>query len=113
MPKKQILPTIEAVYDSDGLAFFCDGEPIEDMEFTWEDLSDGELVAEVAEELAEYIDSSELEDIDNPVKAVSRAIRQLRKSKVAAKALEEDADEGLDSDGDDELDEDYEEEDDE
>jgi len=92
MPKKRILPTIEAIYDEDGLAFYCDGEPIEDMEFTWEDLSDPELVTEVAEELAEYIDSDELEDIDNPIRVVMRAIRQLRKTKIATKATEADED---------------------
>lgn len=107
MPRKQILPTIVAVYDESGLAFYCDGEPIEDMEFTWDDLSDPELVVEVAEELVEYIDSDEIEDIDNPVGAVTRALRQLRKSKAARKAEAED-----DDGGDEDLDEEYEEDDD-
>ena len=90
MSRKKILPTIEAIYDGEGVTFTCDGEPIEDMEFTWEDLSDPELVTEVAEELVEYIDSDELVDIDNPVKAATRVLRQLRKTKVARKAAEED-----------------------
>ncbi|MEW6486871.1 MAG: hypothetical protein AB1578_03030 [Thermodesulfobacteriota bacterium] len=109
MPRKRILPTIDAVYDENGVAFLCDGEPIEDMEFSWEDLSDPELVTEVAEELAEYIDSDELEDVDNPVRAVMRGIRQLRTSKVARKAEEEEREEA-DDEGD--LHEDYEEDDD-
>lgn len=100
MPKKKILPTIDAIYDEEGLAFFCEGEAIEDMEFGWEDLSDPELLSEVAEELVEYIDSDELEDIDNPVSVVTRALRQLRKSKYARK-VEEDEDEGIDEDYDD------------
>jgi uncharacterized protein YxjI len=102
MPKKSILPTIEAVYDEDGLAFYCDGEPIEDMEFTWEDLADPELLTEVAEEIVEYIDSDELEDIDNPIAAVRKAITQLRKGRMARKPDDEEEDE---------LDEDFEEED--
>ena len=108
MPRKRILPTIEAIYDEDGVVFHCDGEPIEDMEFTWEDLTDPELVTEVAEELAEYIDSDELEDIDNPIRVVMRAIRQLRKTKIATKATEadEDLEEG-DEEGD--LEDEYEE----
>jgi hypothetical protein len=89
MQRKKILPTIEAACDEDGLVFYCDGEPIEDMEFSWDDLSDPELVTEVAEELVEYIDSDELEDIDNPVQAVRQALRKLRKTKVAKKAREE------------------------
>ncbi len=97
MPKKKILPTIDAIYDEDGLAFFCEGEAIEDMEFGWEDLTDPELLSEVAEELVEYIDSDELEDIDNPVGVVTRALRQLRKSKHARK-VEEDEEEGIDED---------------
>ena len=110
MPKKRILPTIEAIYDEDGLAFYCDGEPIEDMEFTWEDLSDSELVTEVAEELAEYIDSDELEDIDNPIRVVMRAIRQLSKTKIATKAAEND--EERDEEGDEgELEEEFEDDD--
>jgi len=110
MPRKRIFPTIEAIYDEDGLAFYCDGEPIEDMEFTWEDLTDPELVTEVAEELAEYIDSDELEDIDNPIRVVMRAIRQLRKTKIATKAAEADEDrEEEEEEGD--LEDEYEEED--
>jgi hypothetical protein len=105
MPKKSILPTIEAVYDEDGLAFYCDGEPIEDMEFSWEDLADPELVTEVAEEIVEYIDSDELEDIDNPVAAVRKALTQLRKGRMARKAREEDEE-------DEDLDEEFEEEED-
>ncbi|NTU60226.1 MAG: hypothetical protein HGA98_04100 [Deltaproteobacteria bacterium] len=106
MPKKSILPTIDAVYDEDGLAFYCDGEPIEDMEFTWEDLADPELLTEVAEEVVEYIDSDELEDVDNPIAAVRRALTQLRKSRTARKAVAEEDDDEED------LDEDFEEEDD-
>lgn len=104
MPKKSILPTIDAVYDEDGLSFYCDGEPIEDMEFTWEDLADTELMTEVAEEIVEYIDSDELEDIDNPVAAVRKAIAQLRKGRRAARKSEDDDEE-------EELDEEFEEED--
>ncbi len=106
MPRKLILPTIVAVYDESGLAFYCDGEPIEDMEFTWDDLADPELLVEVAEELVEYIDGDEIEDIDNPVGTVTRALRQLRKSKVARKAAPDD------DGGDDDPDEDYEDDDD-
>jgi hypothetical protein len=105
MPKKSILPTIEAVYDEDGLAFYCDGEPIEDMEFSWEDLADPELVTEVAEEIVEYIDSDELEDIDNPIAAVRKALTQLRKGRMARKAREDDEE-------DEDLDEEFEEEED-
>lgn len=106
MPKKNILPTIDAVYGEDGLAFHCDGEPIEDMEFTWEDLADPELLTEVAEELVEYIDSDELEDIDNPVAAVRRALVQLRKGRAARKSEDdddedEDLDDGFEDDDDD------------
>ena len=108
MPKRKILPTIDAVYGEDGIAFTCDGEPIEDMEFSWEDLSDPELVTEVAEELVEYIDSDELEDIDHPVKTVCRVVRQLLKSKSARKADEEDEEDEdedeLESSDDDEMD---------
>lgn len=93
MPKKKILPTIVAEYDEEGLSFSCDGEPIEDMEFSWEDLSDPELVTEVAEELVEYIDSDELVDIDDPMSTVRRALRQLRKTKVARKSVEEEEEE--------------------
>ena len=105
MPKKSILPTIDAVYDEDGLAFYCDGEPIEDMEFTWEDLSDPELLTEVAEEIVEYIDSDELEDIDNPVAAVRKAIGQLRKGRAARKS-------DVDEEEEEDLDDEFEEEDD-
>jgi hypothetical protein len=104
MPKKSILPTIDAVYDEDGLAFYCDGEPIEDMEFSWEDLADLELLTEVAEEIVEYIDSDELEDIDNPIAAVRKAITQLRKGRLARKSEEAEEEE-------EDLDEDFEEED--
>ncbi len=102
MPKKSILPTIEAVYDEDGLAFYCDGEPIEDMEFSWEDLADPELLTEVAEEIVEYIDSDELEDIDNPIAAVRKALTQLRKGRIARKAQEDEEEEDLDEDFEDE-----------
>ncbi|TLN05362.1 hypothetical protein FDZ71_11510, partial [bacterium] len=71
MAKRRILPGIDIVYDSEELSFKCDGEPIEDMEFTWEDMKDPALLAEVAEELAEYLDE-EAESIDNPV-AVKKA----------------------------------------
>src|SRR5512133_1249409 len=101
MAKKSILPTIDAVYDEDGLAFYCDGEPIEDMEFSWEDLADPELLTEVAEEIVEYIDSDELEDIDNPIASVRKALMQLRKGRMARKAQEEEEEE-------EDLDEDYE-----
>jgi DNA-binding transcriptional ArsR family regulator len=87
--RKKILPTIEAVCDAEGVAFTCDGEPIEDMEFSWEDLTDPELLTEIAEELVEYIDSDELVEIDNPIRTVSRALRQLRKTKVTRKVDEE------------------------
>jgi hypothetical protein len=89
MQRKKILPTIEAVYDEEGLVFYCDGEPIEDMEFSWEDLADSELVTEVAEELVEYIDSDELEEIDNPVQTVRQALRKFRKAKTPKKPPEE------------------------
>lgn len=106
MPRKSILPTIDALYDEDGVSFECDREPIEDMEFSWEDLSDPELLTEVAEELVEYIDSDELEDIDNPVAAVRKAIAQLRKGRAARKSDEDEEDE---EDLDDEFEEDDEE----
>ncbi|GAB4262999.1 MAG: hypothetical protein Kow0092_13620 [Deferrisomatales bacterium] len=93
MPKKKVLPTIVAEYDEEGVSFICDGEPIEDMEFSWEDLADPELVTEVAEELIEYIDSDELEDVDNPVAVVRRVIHQLRKSKVARRGAAEEEEE--------------------
>ena len=104
MAKRKILPGIHAVTDEDGLTFYCDGEPIEDMEFTWEDLADPELLTEVAEEIVEYIDSDELEDIDNPIAAVRKAINLLRKGRMARKSEDEEDDE-------EELDEEFEEED--
>ena len=55
------------VHDSEGIVFHCDGEPIEDMEFSWEDLEDSDFVKEVAEEMVEYVDGDEIEDIENPV----------------------------------------------
>ena len=94
--RRKILPTIEALCDDEGVAFTCDGEPIEDMEFSWEDLSDPELLTEVAEELVEYIDNDELEDIDNPVKAATKVLRDLRKKKAVSKD-----DEGMEIDEDD------------
>ncbi len=106
MPRKKILSTLEAVYDEEGVVFHCDGEPLEDMEFGWEDLADEELRAEVAEELAEYVETEDLEDVDNPVQAISTALRQLLRTSVARRALEEmeedeeDLDEALDEDDD-------------
>ncbi len=105
MPKKKILSTLEAVYDEEGVVFLCDGEPLEDMEFGWEDLADEELRAEVAEELAEYVEAEDLEDVDNPVRAISTALRQLLRTSVARRALEdleeeEDMDDALDEEED-------------
>jgi len=74
------------------------------MEFTWEDLADPELLTEVAEEIVEYIDSDELEDIDNPIAAVRKAITQLRKGRMSRKSEEDEEEE-------EDLDEEFEEED--
>lgn len=102
MPKKKILPTIHVTYDAEGLVFYCDGEPIEDMEFGWDDLSDPELITEITDELVEYIDGDDLQDIDNPGSVVRRVLRQLKNSKYAKQADEDDyEDRNLDDDYDD------------
>jgi hypothetical protein len=89
MARRKILPGIVVVHDKDGVSFHCDGEPIEDMEFSWEDLDDADLVNEVAEELVEYIDGDEIEDIENPVATVFRELRRLRREYGAQKGEEE------------------------
>jgi hypothetical protein len=109
MAKKRVLPTIDAVHDADGVAFYCDGEPIEDMEFSWEDLEDPELLVEVAEELVEYIDGDEIEDIENPVAHVVREIKKLRRTRTGEKAPPSDEEEDfepepVDDDDDDDFD---------
>ncbi|GAB6062228.1 hypothetical protein [Deferrisoma palaeochoriense] len=109
MPKRKILSSLEAVYDEDGVVFYCDGEPVEDMEFSWEDLFDEELRAEAAEELAEYVEADELEDVDNPVQVILSELAKLLRTPVARKAYEsfeeEDDEEDLDEE-DEDLDED-------
>jgi len=108
MPKRRIISTLEAVYDEEGVVFYCDGEALEDMEFGWEDLADEELRSEVAEELAEYVEPEDTEDVDNPVQEISTALRQLLRTRVAKAALaeleEEDGDlhEGLEDEDEDE-----------
>lgn len=93
MAKRKILPGIEAVHDNEGIVFYCDGEPIEDMEFTWEDLEDAELVQEVAEEVVEYLEEDAADELDNPVAEVVRQVKRLRESHVGKKeSAEEDDD---------------------
>ncbi len=102
MPRKTIVATIEAVYDSEGVVFWCEGEPLEDMEFSWEDLADPELCAEAAEELAEYVDAGDLEDVDHPVETISRALDRLCRTAAARQALDGYEMEDDDTDGDEE-----------
>lgn len=78
MAKRKIIPGIHVVTDDDGLVFYCDGEPIEDMEFTWEDLTDSDLINEVAEELVEYLEDEEADELENPVEEVIKKIKRLR-----------------------------------
>jgi hypothetical protein len=107
MARRKVLPTIEAHYDSDGITFFCDDEVIEDLELAWDDLDDSELVAEMADELVEYIDADDLVNVDNPAGTVRRVLRQLRQTSVARRAIgDEDDDEvdGFDDDPDDDYD---------
>ena len=85
MAKRKILPGIHAVTDEDGLTFYCDGEPIEDMEFSWEDLTDGDLVNEVAEELVEYLEDEEADELENPVEDVVKKLKRLRDDHVGKK----------------------------
>jgi hypothetical protein len=89
MAKRRILPGIDVVYDNEELSFRCDGEQIEDMEFTWEDLKDPALLSEVAEELAEYLDE-DAEDIDNPVSLIKSRLKQIRRSQTADETTGED-----------------------
>jgi hypothetical protein len=89
MAKRRILPGIDVVYDAEELSFRCDGEQIEDMEFTWEDLKDPALLAEVAEELAEYLDE-DAQDIDNPVSLIKSRLKQIRRSQTADETTGED-----------------------
>ncbi|HSH69991.1 MAG TPA: hypothetical protein VK997_08740 [Deferrisomatales bacterium] len=110
MARRKVLPTIEAHYDSDGITFFCDDEVIEDLEMSWDDLEDPELVAEMADELVEYIDADDLVNVDNPAGTVRKVLRQLRRTQVARRATgDEDEDDGFDPDDGsaDDLDDDY------
>ena len=95
MAKRKILPGITVEHDEDGVTFHCDDEPIEDMEFAWEDFDDPDLMSEVAEELVEYIDGEESEDIENPIAKVMREIKKLRRQHQSAKSTEEAAEYGL------------------
>lgn len=107
MARRKVLPTIEAHYDSDGITFFCDDEVIEDLELAWDDLDDSELVAEMADELVEYIDADDLVNVDNPAGAVRRVLRQLRQTSVARRAIgdeDDDEEDGFDDDPDDDYD---------
>jgi hypothetical protein len=92
MAKRRVLPTIDAHYDADGISFTCDGEAIEDMELSWEDLDDSELVAELAEELVEYIDADDLVNVDNPAGTVRRVLRQLSGSRRARRKTGDEVD---------------------
>lgn len=106
MAKKKIIPGIHAITDEEGLVFYCEGEPIEDMEFTWEDLTDSDLLMEVAEELVEYLEDDEADELDNPLDAIVKKIKRLRDDHVGKKenAEEEefDADAEVEEDDDDE-----------
>jgi len=102
MARRKILPGIVVVYDSEEVVFHCDGEPIEDMEFVWEDFEDPDLIGEVAEELVEYIDGEEIEDIENPVASVVRELKRLKREFGSTK---EDSDEGLGEEADEEEEE--------
>ncbi len=108
MAKRKILPGIYAVYDEEGVEFHCDDELIEDLEFTWEDLEDSELVAQTAEELAEYLDGEDAHSIENPVSQAQRQLKKLRNEIVAS--LDDDFDDSgdfvpdLDDDDDDDED---------
>jgi len=104
MARRKVLPTIVADYDSDGITFICDGEVIDDLELSWDDLDDAELVAEMAEELVEYIDADDLLNVDNPAATVRKALRQLRQTPAGRRATavddEFDAEDGPDDDDD-------------
>lgn len=106
MPKRKIISTLEAVYDEEGVVFYLDGEPVEDMEFSWDDLFDEELRAEAAEELAEYVEAEDLEDVDHPVQAILSGIGKLLKTPVARRAWESFREDEEDDDEDEDLDED-------
>ena len=104
MAKKKLIPTIDVVYDSEELTFHCDGEPLEDMDFTWEDLDDSNLLLEIADELVEYLDTDDVDDVDNPTQKLIRSLKKLRATIVGAKSDddEDDLDEDeLDDDDDD------------
>jgi len=85
MAKKKIIPGIQALTDEDGVVFYCDGEPIEDMEFSWEDLTDSDLLMEVAEELVEYLEDEDADELDNPLDTVVKKIKRLRDDYVGKK----------------------------
>ena len=103
MGKRKLLPGIEVVYDEDGLLFYCDDEPIEDMEFSWEDMADSELVAEVAEELAEFVEADDEADI-NPGRTVLTRLKKLLREHDDADVEEEPEEDRLYDDLDEALD---------
>jgi hypothetical protein len=103
MGKRKILPGIVAVYDSEELSFLCDDEVIEDMEFTWDDLDDSELLREVADELVEYLDVDDLDELDNPRATVVRKLKKLHKDRGGASPSEDHDDYEDDDDEDDDL----------
>lgn len=109
MGKRKVLPGIEVVYDSEELSFLCDDEPIEDMEFAWDDLDDSELVREIADELVEYLDVDELDELDNPQATVMRKLKKLHSSLDVSSAdeldeyVDDDDDEEVDDEGDDDI----------
>lgn len=107
MAKKKIIPGIQALSDEDGVVFYCDGEPIEDMEFSWEDLTDSDLLMEVAEELVEYLEDEDADEIDNPLDTVVKKIKRLRDDYVGKKenAEEEELDVDVDVEEDDDEEE--------
>lgn len=109
MARRMVLPTIEAHYDSDGITFSCDDEVIEDLEMSWDDLDDPELIAEMADELVEYIDADDLVNVDNPASTVRKVLRQLRQTQVARRATGDEDDDGFEPDDGpaDDLDDDY------
>lgn len=99
MAKRRLLPGIEVLFNEEELSFLCDGEPIEDMEFTWDDFDDTELLREVADELVEYVDIDEIDELQNPRAGVVKKLIKLRDA--SGGSSEEDYDEEDDDDEDD------------
>ncbi|PLX41720.1 MAG: hypothetical protein C0608_05020 [Deltaproteobacteria bacterium] len=102
MAIRKLLPGVDIVIDGDEISFRCDGETIEDMEFTWDDFEDPVLLGEVSEELAEYVDEEE-SSVDNPAASIKRLLKKLVRDNISD-GEEEDFDPEDDDDDDDDDD---------